>query len=94
VDVVDWMNALQWPGMLTTLLATWLVASESKRRRTAGFWVYISSNFFWTLWGWHTGAYAVVAMQFCLAGLNLRGISNNDPEALKPAMAQSSTGST
>jgi hypothetical protein len=45
------IGALQWPAMATTLLAAWLVASQSKRKRSVGFWVFIVSNVLWTIWG-------------------------------------------
>lgn len=28
----SFMNALQWPAMIVTLMAAWLVASQSKRK--------------------------------------------------------------
>ena len=27
----------------------------------------------WVAWGWHTHAYALIGLQFCLAALNIRG---------------------
>src|SRR5690606_33504334 len=33
-DVIDWV---QWPAMAATLAAAWLVASQRRRRRLAGF---------------------------------------------------------
>lgn len=72
------MGWLQWPAMAVTLLATWLVASTSKSRRNAGFWCFIASNLLWATWGWHDKAWAVIALQFGLFGLNLRGISKTD----------------
>ena len=72
---VDW---LQWPAMIVTIVATWLIASRSPRRRRVGFWCYLASNALWVWWGWYKTAYALVFMQFALAALNLRGISKND----------------
>jgi hypothetical protein len=77
VDYVDW---LQWPAMVVTVLASWLVASQSKRRRTVGFWVFLLSNVMWTIWGWHTRAYALIVLQVLLAAMNIRGVYKNDPE--------------
>jgi len=68
-----WIGMLQWPGMLATVLASWLVASSQETRRNLGFWVFLVSNVLWVAWGWHTGAIALVAMQFCLAAMNIRG---------------------
>ncbi|MCK9988053.1 MAG: hypothetical protein AzoDbin1_04525 [Azoarcus sp.] len=75
------LDALQWPAMLTTLVAAWLVASQHKRKRNWGFGWFIASNVLWAIWGWHDGAYALIALQFGLFALNLRGARKNDPEA-------------
>jgi len=32
------MDLIQWPAMLATVIAAWLVAAQSKRRRQVGFW--------------------------------------------------------
>jgi len=37
------------------------------------------SNVLWVIWGLHDGAYALIALQVALAGLNMRGASKNDP---------------
>ena len=75
------LDALQWPAMITTLLAAWLVASQSRRKRSWGFWCFIVSNLLWAAWGWHDGAYALIALQVGLFVLNLRGAKKNDPES-------------
>jgi hypothetical protein len=64
--------------MLVTVLAAWLVASQSRRRRQAGFWAFLASNVLWVVWGWHAGATALVVLQFVLAALNVRGARKND----------------
>ena len=46
---MDWLDFLQWPAMLMTLLAAWLVASHSAGRRNAGFWLFLTSNALWAL---------------------------------------------
>jgi len=68
------LDLLQWPAMLATLIAAWLVASPEKRKRNWGFWGYLLSNALWILWGGYTGAYAVVVLQLGLVALNLRGV--------------------
>ena len=73
------LDLLQWPAMATTLLAAWLVASQSTRKRKLGFWCFIVSNVLWGLWGWHDQAYALVGLQFGLFALNLRGAQKNEP---------------
>jgi hypothetical protein len=71
---------LQWPAMIVTIIGAWLVASRSKRRRTVGFWVFLASNVLWSIWGWHTRAYALIVLQVFLAATNARGVYRNDPE--------------
>ena len=76
----DVISALQWPAMVVTLVASWLVASQSKKKRGWGFWCFILSNVLWVAWGWHDGAYALIALQLGLFVLNVRGARKNDPE--------------
>ena len=75
MDIVD---LAQWPAMLTTLAASWLVGSRLAPRRAAGFWCFIASNVLWVVWGWHDHAHALVALQFGLAALNARGVYKNE----------------
>jgi hypothetical protein len=77
---MDYIDMLQWPAMVVTVAAAWLVASRSRRRRTFGFWVFLSSNVLWSVWGWHAQAYALIVLQVCLAVMNARGVYRNDPE--------------
>lgn len=74
----QWLDLMQWPAMLATVLAAWLVGSNSKPRRNIGFWVFLASNLLWAAWGWHDGAYALIALQFALAALNVRGVSKTE----------------
>ena len=64
--------------MITTLLSTWLVAGQSKLKRQLGFWIFLLSNILWVAWGWHDHAWALVALQFGLALLNIRGVAKNN----------------
>jgi hypothetical protein len=64
---MDDLNWVQWPAMLVTLLAAWLVGSISKRK--IGFWVFLSSNVLWVIWGLYNSAYALILLQFGLAQL-------------------------
>lgn len=68
------LDAVQWPAMLVTLLAAWMVAAREPRKRSWGFWLFVLSNVLWAAWGWHTGAYALIALQIGLFALNLRGV--------------------
>jgi len=72
------LDAIQWPAMAVTLFAAWLVASQKKSRREAGFWWFILSNCLWVTWGWHTQAWALIALQVGLFALNLRGAKKNE----------------
>ncbi|HEY9546707.1 MAG TPA: hypothetical protein VIR56_11915 [Solimonas sp.] len=73
------LDAIQWFAMATTVGAAWLVAAQNKRRRKAGFWVYLVSSVLWVAWGLHDHAWALIALQFCLAALNIRGVNKNEP---------------
>ncbi|WP_116810020.1 hypothetical protein [Steroidobacter cummioxidans] len=76
---MDVLSLLQWPAMVVTLTAAWLVASQSRTRRNWGFWTFIASNVLWILWGWHEDAIALIVLQVGLFVLNLRGAKKNDP---------------
>ena len=78
---MEWMDWIQWPAMLVTVAAAWLTASERQERREAGFYCFLASNVLWVAWGWHAGAWALIVLQVALAGMNLRGVRSNDPEA-------------
>lgn len=75
------LDLLQWPAMVVTLVASWLVASRSKKRRAVGFWVFLASNALWIAWGIPARAWALVVLQVCLAALNVRGAFKNEPES-------------
>ncbi len=70
----SWIDHVQWPAMFATLLAAWLVGSNSPLRRNIGFWVFIASNLLWVTWGLHDGALALIVLQVGLAALNIRGV--------------------
>ena len=75
---MEWINHVQWPAMIVTLLSAWLVASQSKGRRQWGFWLFLLSNVLWIAWGFYAKAYALIALQFGLAFLNIRGVAKNE----------------
>ena len=77
----DVLNLTQWPAMLITLVAAWLVASQAKRKRSWGFWSFLISNVLWVVWGWHAHAYALIGLQLGLFVLNLRGALKNEPQS-------------
>lgn len=73
----DLIEHLQWPAMAVTVISVWLVGCESKRKRMWGFWVSLLGNALWSVWGLHDQAYALICLQFGLAGLNIRGACKN-----------------
>lgn len=74
----DWIDLLQWPAMVVTVLAGLLVGSKSSPRRKAGFAAFLVSNALWIAWGWHDDAWALIALQLCLIVTNVRGILKNE----------------
>lgn len=81
---MNWLDLVQWPAMIVTILAAWLVASPRKSRRNAGFWVFLVSNALWIVWGVGATAWALVLLQLALAGMNIRGVRKNDPDQPAP----------
>lgn len=74
------INLVQWPAMAVTVGASWLVASSRPGRRRLGFWLFLLSNLLWVGWGLHTGAQALIVLQFCLAALNIRGAKKTEDD--------------
>ena len=72
---LDW---LQWPAMIVTVLAAWLVASDSKHRRNIGFWIFLASNVLWIAWAWQAHAWALIVLQVALAAMNIRGAAKTE----------------
>jgi len=75
---MDILDLLQWPAMVVTVVAAWLVASRSARKRVFGFWFFLAGNLLWVAWGFHDSAWALVGLQFFLAALNIRGVYKNE----------------
>ena len=67
--------------MVASVIAAWLVASSRDEKRGWGFWIFLLSNVLWVAWGIHAQAYALVALQVCLAALNIRGVKKASDEA-------------
>ncbi len=70
---MQWLDLVQWPAMLVTLTASWLVGSENEKHRNIGFWAFLVSNALWVAWGLYAQAIALVALQIGLAAMNIRG---------------------
>jgi hypothetical protein len=79
--MVDLINGLQWPGMVTNVIGSWLMTSSHPIKRHIGFWFFIASNVCWAVWGFQASAYALIVMQFALAILNIRGLCKTEPAA-------------
>jgi hypothetical protein len=74
----DLIDLLQWPAMLVTLVAAWLVGSLRRNKRTWGFWLFIASNVLWVAWAWHDHAWALIALQVGLFLTNVHGARRNE----------------
>lgn len=72
------IDFLQWPAMVISLVAAYLIGSKRADRRVLGFWTFILSNLLWIVWGWHDGAWALITLQLALMAMNIRGIFKND----------------
>ena len=78
---MDWdtlIDFLQWPAMIVTLCAAFLVGARHAHRRIFGFYTFILSNVLWIVWGLHDGAWALIALQVGLLAMNVRGIFRNE----------------
>ena len=78
---VDYVDLIQWPAMIITAAAAWLVGSQRRPKRSLGFWLFLLSNLLWIVWGWYARAYALIILQVCLAVINVRGAQKNDSPA-------------
>ncbi len=76
----DWLDLLQWPAMAITVAAGLLVGSRTSWRRRTGFITFLVSNALWIAWGWHDDAWALIALQLCLAVTNVRGILKSEED--------------
>jgi len=74
----EFIDFLQWPAMLVTLLAAYLIGSTNPKRRVVGFCTFIVSNLLWITWGIHDEAWALIALQCALFVTNVRGIFKNE----------------
>ncbi len=81
---MNWLDLLQWPALVVTVIASWKVSVTRKNERKAGFWLFLVSNVLWTVWGIFAQAYALILLQFCLAFANIHGVIKNRPKADEP----------
>lgn len=73
------IDLLQWPAMVVSVAAAYMVASTRKWKRNTGFWLFLLSNVLWIVWGLHDNAYALVVLQFALGAMNIRGVTKTQP---------------
>jgi len=78
---MNWLDLVQWPAMLVTLAAAWMVASRKESFRAYGFWVFLLSNLMWIIWASASQAWALLLLQVGLAAMNIRGARKNDVDA-------------
>lgn len=80
---MNWQDLLQWPAMVVTVLAAWLVASGRDSRRNWGFWLFLASNVLWVVWGWFASAWALILLQIFLAAMNIRGVRKTETQTAR-----------
>ncbi|MEJ8859780.1 hypothetical protein WKW79_34865 [Variovorax robiniae] len=76
---MELLDLIQWPAFAASIAAAYLVGSNDKGRRNFGFWIFLFSNLLWVAWGLHSNAWALIALQVCLAALNIRGLVQTEP---------------
>ena len=72
------LSLIQWPAMVVNILSVWLLTSQARHKRRAGFVLSLVSNALWVVWGLHVQAFAVLGLQIALATLNIRGVKKTD----------------
>lgn len=81
---MSWLGYMQWPALIVTVLASWMVSVRYKDRRKTGFWLFLLSNILWGVWGVYAQAYALIALQICLSITNIHGILTNREKHKNP----------
>lgn len=71
---LEWLGLLQWPALVVTVIAAWLVSTERRWKRLNGFYMFLLSNVLWIIWGVYAGAYALVFLQVFLGVSNIHGV--------------------
>ena len=74
----DFLALLEWPAMAISLAAAWWMGSKRADRRIFAFALLIVGNVLWIGWGWGESAWALIALNIGLLGLNVRGIAKNE----------------
>jgi hypothetical protein len=76
----DFLALLEWPAMAISLAAAWWMGSKKAGKRIVAFVLLIVGNLMWIGWGWGETAWALIALNIGLLGLNVRGILKNEEE--------------
>ncbi|WP_434681760.1 hypothetical protein J3P77_11105 [Pseudomonas sp. R1-18] len=74
---MDYIDIVQWPAMVITVVAAWYIGSQRAKRRMLAFWCFMLSNVLWVIWGLHAEAYALIVLELTLCAMNLRGLKKN-----------------
>jgi hypothetical protein len=74
----EFLDFLQWPAMVVSLYAAFMIGSKKPGKRVFGFWMFIFSNILWIIWGLHDQAWALISLQVALMAMNIRGIVKNE----------------
>jgi hypothetical protein len=76
----EFFALLEWPAMAISLAAAWWMGSTKAKKRIVAFVLLIIGNLMWIAWGWGEGAWALIALNVGLMGLNVRAIMKNEDE--------------
>jgi hypothetical protein len=74
---LEYIDLVQWPAMIVTVISAWFIGSQRPRWRMIAFWGFIVSNALWVVWGLHSDAYALIVLECVLLGMNARGFRKN-----------------
>ncbi|MFO7445420.1 MAG: hypothetical protein R6W90_03595 [Ignavibacteriaceae bacterium] len=80
---MEWVDLLQWPAMLFTIIGAWMAGSQKQSKRMIGFWSFLGGNALWMAWGIYDDAWALIIVQVFLAFINIRGAKKNASEEAK-----------
>jgi hypothetical protein len=84
---MDYIDLVQWPAMILTAAAAWLVGSLSKitQRRLLGL---SREQCPWVIWSVYARAYALIVLQVVLAALNIRGVQKMTRTPARPFLVR------
>lgn len=71
------IDLLQWPALVLSIVGAWLVGSNVRQQRAAGFLLFLLSNALWSMWGIGIAAWGVVITQAFFTWTSIRGLRTN-----------------